>query len=349
MIRIENLYKEWRDFSLKDINLEIKKGEYFVLLGPTGAGKTLLLEMIAGFYTPERGRIWIDGRDVTYLPPEKRRIGFIYQDYSLFPHLTVRQNVEFGLKPSNPERSKEIMERLGISHLADRYPKTLSGGEQQKVAIARAIAINPSLLLLDEPLSSLDPRTKDYLRGELKRIKQEFGITMVHVTHDHAEAILLADRIAVMMDGRIAQVGETDEIFSMPCSVKLANFVGVSNIFKGRIQKYENGIAEVMIDGRYPFTISVVSSLSNGDVMVMIRPEEIVLSKDVKMGSARNVVHTRIESIDRGSPVVYVKTDSGLTAVITELSRKELMLQTGDEINAIFKANSVHLLRDGDG
>ena len=190
MIEVRNLSKDWKEFSLKDINLEVKKGEYFVILGPTGAGKTLLLETIAGSHFPDSGEVWVEGQNVTNLPPERRGIGFIYQDYSLFPHFTVEENIRFGLKlrksasqDTNRKRVKEIMDWLSISHLAHCYPTTLSGGEQQKVAIARAIATEPSILLLDEPLAALDRRTSDYLREELKRVKLKSGITMVHVTH----------------------------------------------------------------------------------------------------------------------------------------------------------------------
>jgi len=172
MITIKELSKDGKEFRLKNINIEVKKGEHFVILGPTGAGKTLLLETIAGFYFPDKGEIRIERHDVTDLPPELRRIGFIYQDYSLFPHLNVEQNIEFGLKlkkTHDTKRLNEIMNWLKIAHLAHRYPVTLSGGEQQKVAIARAIAIEPSILLLDEPLSALDLRTRDYLREAITR------------------------------------------------------------------------------------------------------------------------------------------------------------------------------------
>jgi len=373
MIRVENLYKDWREFSLKNINLEVKKGEYFVLLGPTGAGKTLLLETIAGFHIPESGKIWIEGKDVTALPPEKRRVGFIYQDYSLFPHLSVKQNIEFGLKlkkssEGSEKRVNEIMDWLGISHLAHRYPQTLSGGEQQKVAIARAISIEPSLLLLDEPLSALDQRTREYLREELKRVNRELGITMVHVTHDHIEAMLLADRVGVMMDGRIVQVGAPDEIFSRPRSIELANFVGVGNIFNGRIIKNDGGVAEIEVEvkdkvksetevndkdnkdndrGKEPFTIFASTSLSHGNVKVLIRPEEIILSREKRKDSARNSITTKIDKMEPGGVVIWVKTGCGLVAVITKQSKDELMLNAGDVINLSFKATSVHLLGEG--
>ncbi|NMX22290.1 sulfate ABC transporter ATP-binding protein [ANME-1 cluster archaeon GoMg4] len=353
MIEVRALYRDWKEFSLKDINLKIKKGEYFVILGPTGAGKTLLLETIAGFYIPDRGEVRIDGRDVTIIPPERRRIGFIYQDYSLFPHLNVEQNIEFGLKlkksasqDTNRKRVKEIMDWLSISHLAHRYPATLSGGEQQKVAIGRAIAIEPSILLLDEPLSALDRRTQDYLREELKRVKEEFGITMVHVTHDQTEALVLADRIAVMMQGRIMQVGTPHEIFNKPVNEELADFVGIENVLCGVVRNNVNGIAEIEVDTGG--TIFAVSEYRDGVVKVFIRPEDIILSASIGDSSARNVITGRIMGLHDMGPLTRVKVDSErseLVALITKQSREELGLNEGDGVYATFKATSVHVVR----
>jgi len=350
MIEVRNLYKDWKEFSLKDINLEVKKGEYFVILGPTGAGKTLLLETIAGFYFPDRGEVWIEGQEVTNLPPERRRIGFIYQDYSLFPHFTVEENIEFGLKlrksaspDTNRKRLKEIMNWLGIAHLAHRYPATLSGGEQQKVAIARAIAIEPSILLLDEPLAALDLRTRDYLREELKRVKEELGITMVHVTHDQTEAMVLADRIAVMMKGQIMQVGTPYEIFNKSLNEKIADFVGVENILSGVVRNNENGVAEIEVDlGR---NIFAVSDYHAGKVKLFIRPEDIILSESRGESSAKNVMKGRIEALDDIGPLTRVKMDNSLVAFITKQSRESLGLQKGEEVYATFKATSVHVVR----
>jgi molybdate/tungstate transport system ATP-binding protein len=353
MIEVRNLYKDWKEFSLKNINLEVKKGEYFAILGPTGVGKTLLLETIAGFHIPDRGEVWIEGHDVTNLPPERRRIGFIYQDYSLFPHFTVEENIEFGLKlrksaspDTNRKRMKEIMDWLGISHLAHRYPATLSGGEQQKVAIARAIAIEPSILLLDEPLAALDLRTRDYLREELKRVKRELGITMVHVTHDQTEAMVLADRIAVMMKGQIMQVGTPYEIFNKPQNEEIADFVGVENIVGGIVRNNENGVAEIEVDmGNYPYNIFAVSDYHTGKVKVFIRPEDIILSEKREESSARNVVKGGIEGLNDMGPLTRVKLDNSLVALITKQSRESIGLQKGDEVYATFKATSVHVVR----
>lgn len=355
MIIIRDLQKDWKEFSLKDINLEIKEGEYFVILGPTGAGKTLLLETIAGFHIPDGGEIWISGLKVTELAPENRRIGFIYQDYSLFPHFTVEENIEFGLKlrkssslEKNNKRVKEIMDWLSISHLAHRYPATLSGGEKQKVAIARAIAIEPSILLLDEPLAALDQRTRDYMREELKRVKEKFEITMVHVTHDRTEAMVLADRIAVMFNGKIMQVGTPYEIFNKPLSEEIANFVGVENILSGIVRNNEKNVAGIEVDIDIGCNIFAVSSYSSGRVKIFIRPEDIILSKRKREGesSARNVIKAKIEEISDIGALVRVKMENGLVAFITKQSAADLGLKIGDEIYANFKATSVHLLKE---
>ncbi|MGB2840936.1 MAG: tungstate ABC transporter ATP-binding protein WtpC [Halobacteriota archaeon] len=350
MIEVKEVHKDWKEFSLKGINLEIKKEEYFVILGPTGAGKTLLLETIAGFHSPDSGEVRIDGHDVTNLPPERRRIGFIYQDYSLFPHFNVEQNIEFGLKlrksasqDTNRKRLEEIMDWLDITHLAHRYPATLSGGEQQKIAIARAIAIEPSVLLLDEPLAALDLRTRDYLREELKRVKLELGITMVHVTHDQTEAMVLADRIAVMMKGRIMQVGTPYEIFNKPQNEEIADFVGVENILSGVVRSNENGVAEIVVDMGY--NIFAVSDYHAGTVKSFIRPEDIILSEKREESSARNVISARIEEMSDMGPLTRVRMDNSLVALITKQSRESLGLRKGDEVYATFKATSVHVVR----
>jgi molybdopterin-binding protein len=349
MIRIEEISKDLGEFFLRDIWLEINDNEYFVILGPTGAGKSILLETVAGIYRPDKGRIILDDRDITHIPPRERNIGMVYQDYTLFPFLTVEENIAFGLKTRKMEKSEikrkvdELEELLDIAHLAHRYPATLSGGEQQKVAIARAIAIEPSVLLLDEPLSALDSRTRDYLREELKRVKNEFGITMVHVTHDQTEALVLADRIAVLMHGRLMQVGTPYEIFNKPLNEELADFVGVENILCGEVRTNENGVAEIEIDsGR---TIFAATDYHEGTVKVFVRPEDIIVSKSVGDSSARNVMRGRITGLHDMGPLTRVKLDIGLIALITKQSREDLGLQKGDDIYATFKAMSVHVVR----
>ncbi len=209
MLRLEKVSKAWKNFSLKDISFEVRDMEYFVILGRSGAGKSLLLETIAGIHMPDKGRIFLHGKDVTYLPPEKRNIGYIPQNYALFPHLTVYDNIAYGLKVrgvNDDEKILEISEILEIRHLLTRKPNKLSGGEQQRVAIARALAIEPEILLLDEPFSNLDYVLKEKLIEEVKKWREEIGFTAIHVTHDLDEAYRLADRICVMVDGEVVMI-----------------------------------------------------------------------------------------------------------------------------------------------
>ena len=224
MIAIEDLHIDLGDFALKGINLEVEDGDYLMILGPTGAGKTILLETIAGIYEPDRGKIILDGKDITGISPRNRFLGMVYQDYMLFPHLTVEDNILFGLKArkvSKDEaagRAMKLADMLGVSHLLHRRPDTLSGGEQQRVAIARALAVEPKVLLLDEPLSALDPETRVSLREELRRIREMTDTIMVHVTHSLDEAFLLGNRMAIMDAGRIIQVGDVGDVFKRPNS-----------------------------------------------------------------------------------------------------------------------------------
>ena len=348
MLDLENISHKFGEFSLKKVNLSVKKGEYFVILGPTGAGKTLLLEVVAGFHIPREGRILLGRKDATEIPPEKRNIGFVYQNYSLFPHMTVEKNIAFGLKMHKTPRKeaevkvREMMDNMRISHLARRHPHTLSGGEQQRVALARALVIEPQILLLDEPLSALDPRIQDTLREELIRVHREQNVTTVHVTHDQTEALLLADRVAVMMEGKVVQADTPQDIFNRPATGEVANFVGVENIFIGEVKSNEGGVAHVAAED---LDISALSNYMNGRAKVFIRPENITISRTSLKSSARNNVKGRIVKITNLGPTVRVELDKGLKALITKNSAEELELKNGDEIYASFKATSVHLSR----
>lgn len=245
MLRLQDIRITLGDFSLKDISLQVKEGECMVLLGPTGTGKTVLLETIAGMHRVERGSILIQGRDVTRLPPEKRNLGVVYQDYALFPHLTVARNIAFGLQLRGEPGRKvtkavgEMGDFLDISPILGRRPGNLSGGERQRVALARALVLEPYVLLLDEPLSALDRSTRDRLRRELKRIHQEIGVTIVHITHDLAEAFYLADHLAVMKDGSILQQDTPENVLKRPRNRAVAELLGIENLIPGRVG--ENG------------------------------------------------------------------------------------------------------------
>ena len=348
MIKIENLSKKWGSFSLKKISFNVKKGEYFVILGPTGSGKTLLLETIAGFHKIDDGRLLIDGKDITNLTPNERKIGFVYQDYMLFPNMSIWDNIAYGLRVLKEderkieERVKQLADMLSISHILHRYPLNLSGGEQQRVAIARALAIQPQILLLDEPLSALDEMLRMRIIKDLKKINREERVTMIHVTHSRQDAILLADRIAVIKDGRILQIGKTEEVFRKPKNKFIAEFVGVENLFRG-IAKRTDGLTVFKIDD-----IEIYSSMNlEGDIYASIRPEDIIISDKKIKSSARNCIPGIIkEMIDMGS-VIRVIVDCGIPFMvnITHEAAREMKLSLGKKIWLIFKAQNVNLFR----
>ncbi len=346
-VQVRDLWVDLKEFHLREIDLDIAPGQYFVILGPTGAGKTVLLEAIAGLHQLRRGRILIDGEDVTAAPPERRGIGFVYQDYALFPHLSVAGNIAFGLKLRGLDRGAiekrvtVITQLLSIDHLLHRSPKTLSGGEQQRVALARALVVKPRLLLLDEPLSALDPGMREDLQRELAHLHRQLGTTTIHVTHDFEEAVALGDRIAVLGGGRVAQMGASEEIFRKPASEFVARFVGVRNVFQGEIRNVEDSHKVLQLDG---LEIAVVTDLT-GPAQGSIRPEDIALSKAPTRSSARNTFRGHITDItDRGAIVyVTVRVPPDFTCMITRTSLEEMKLQEGMEIYITFKASAVHV------
>ncbi len=350
MMEFNGVSRSWGDFKAEGVSFEVKKGEFFVILGPTGAGKTLLLELAAGFYYPKKGSIRIDGRDVTLSPPEKRRIGFIYQDYALFPHKNVLSNVAWGLRVARVgrkeafARSLEMAKKLGIAHLADRGVGSLSGGEKQRVAIARALVTKPEVLLLDEPLSALDRRTQDAMRKELKRLNREMGMTMVHVTHSQEEAMLLADRIAVMDGGRIVQVGTPEEVFRRPKSEFVAEFLGAENLYRGHIEK--EGDTVFFVSGNLRLEVPQEVEYGFSECRAIVRPEDIIISPVKIRSSARNELCGAVEEISDYGATVKAGVRCGgemFKVLITRHSYEELALSAGKTVYISFKAGSVHL------
>ncbi|QSZ67681.1 ATP-binding cassette domain-containing protein [Methanofollis aquaemaris] len=347
MLQIEHVSKDMGEFVLKDATLQVNDGEYLVIIGPTGAGKTILLETLAGIYPPDSGRMILDGRDITDAPPRERRISMVYQDYMLFPHLTVAENIGFGLKNQKVERSeieekvREAAQFLGIDHLLHRYPETLSGGEQQRAAIARAIVMEPALLLLDEPLSALDGRTREKLRRELRHLHDLYGITVIHVTHNFEEVFSLADRVAVIRGGEIVQVGEPHEVFRKPNCEFVANFVGVENLFKGTCVR-KDGISEVTVDG---VRMISTASVDVDEVCVSIRPEEILISPRPIDSSARNRYSGTVQEIADNGATVRITVDCGipLAVLITRQGYLEMGLVEGGTVSVAFKASSVQI------
>lgn len=346
MIAADSLSYKAGAFELENISFSVRSDETLVVLGPTGAGKTVLLELLAGLRKPSRGSIVSEGKDITRLPPEKRGIGLVYQDYLLFPHLNVFDNIAYGLRASGaPTREvrpqvEETAARFGVSALLSRRTRNLSGGEQQRVAIARTLITLPRVLLLDEPFSAVDPNTKDALMRELSGILSSYHVPVVYVTHDQLEAMEMADKIAVMNNGRIVQLDLPDVVFSSPKSKFVADFVGTRNIYQGEAIGEEGG-STVSLGG-----CQVYSSLEmRGKVHVTIRPEDIIVSHASSESSARNQLHGKVVGIVEKGPLVYVTADCGVevTAAITRQSFKQLGMTLDDDVWMIFKASSVNL------
>lgn len=276
-IKLEGIEKRFgKVIAVKNLNLEIKEGEFLVLLGPSGCGKTTTLRCIAGLEKPDKGKIKINGKDVTDLPPSKRNLSMVFQNYAVFPHMTVRRNIEFGLrikkfdKKELEKRVKKAAELLKIEELLERYPSQLSGGQRQRVAIARAIAVEPEILLLDEPLSNLDALLRLKMRAELKRLHREISATTVYVTHDQVEALSLGDRIAVMFDGEIVQIDEPRKIYDFPSNVKVGGFIGTPpmNFLKGEVAE------GILITHGFKIDYKT-ESIKEKEVIIGIRAENI--------------------------------------------------------------------------
>jgi molybdate transport system ATP-binding protein/molybdate/tungstate transport system ATP-binding protein len=318
-----------------------------VILGPTGAGKTILLETIAGIYIPDCGRIILEGNDITSEDPKDRKITMVYQDFVLFPHLSVYDNIAFGLKAAKTstdeieQKINKISELLGIPHLLKRDIVNLSGGEKQRTAIARALVMEPEVLLLDEPLSALDGNTRDKLRKELKKIHQVYRTTIIHVTHNFEEVFSLADRVSVMNKGEIIQTGIPDEVFSKPNCRFIAGFVGVENIFHGTISSGK-GSSIITVNG---LKISSSATELFGEVYASVRPEDIMISKEPLKTPARNSFEGVVVSITNNGTMVQVVVDVGIlfTTVLTRRGLSDVELKEDDRVYLTFKAAAVHV------
>jgi putative spermidine/putrescine transport system ATP-binding protein len=315
-LSLEGVRKDFGDVVAVDtFNLEVAAGEFISFLGPSGCGKTTTLRMVAGFEEPTAGNIRLAGKDVTFVKPTDRNIGMVFQSYALFPNMTVGKNVGFGLKVrGRPKaeieaRVKEMLELIQMGHLANRYPYQLSGGQQQRVALARALAIRPQLLLLDEPLSALDAKIRIALRSEIRRIQQQLGITTIYVTHDQEEALSISDRIVVMYEGKMDQVGTPFEIYNFPQTQFVANFVGTLNSTVAEIVDPANGLLQV--DSVQFISAEKMDGLQRGDkVRIAIRPERFSFASD---GKKANVVDCRIENITFLGSVVRIQVLIGGT------------------------------------
>jgi molybdate/tungstate transport system ATP-binding protein len=355
MIEFDRVTISLGDFLLDKVSLSIRKGDYYFIMGPSGAGKTIILEAIAGLHEPGSGKILYDGRDVRGIPPEKRRIGLVYQDYSLFPHMTVEKNIAFGMKMRRLPKSeiekqvRGLMRRFEIEQFSARAPLTLSGGEQQRVAIARALAIDPEILLLDEPLSALDPITRDHFIEELRGLHKDRGLTIVQVTHDRRDAALLGTRMAMIIDGRLIQEDRVETIFSSPGMDEVARFIGYENIYHGEVISCEGKLCLVGIGKNRVYAIA---NAQKGDrVSLCIRADEITLfSADGEKSSARNNFKGIVVSKVISGALATVVVDIGINinVIVTTKSAEELLLEPGRPVGLSFKATAVHVMHLSD-
>ena len=347
MISIKGLSAQAGSFSIRDISLDILDSEYFVIVGPTGAGKTILLECLAGLQGLRTGEIWIDEQDVTSLPPEKRQVGYVPQDYALFPFLDVRDNITFGLRRMRHSRHgvngkvESLAHLLGIHHLLDRNVRTLSGGEKQRIAIARALAISPKMLLLDEPMGSLDVRTAKYLRLELKRFHEELGITTIHVTHNLIEAEEMAGRMAIMNAGKIEQIGTPERGFFYPRSAFVSDFIGTPNILDcDHCNDLGHGLMEAVCGG-----VPIILPYQGEAVRkIALFPREIYVTVRKPPGPGLNRFRGIVAEITPFSSLMKLRIRVGELNLVAELPQdifEEMDIKTGQEVFLILKLRSL--------
>ncbi|GBC99362.1 Sulfate/thiosulfate import ATP-binding protein CysA [bacterium HR17] len=368
MLRVEHLSIRLGEFDLRDISLEVRAGEYFVLLGPTGTGKTVLIECIAGLHRPRSGRIVLNGCDVTDLPPEERGIAYVPQDYALFPNLTVFENIAFGLRVRKLSdvkvraRVHELAEWLRITYLLDRLPLTLSGGEKQRVALARALAVDPQILLLDEPLAAVDEQTRERLCRELKTIQRQTEATFIHVSHNFEETLAVADRIGVMnfteedagrgmrlRVGRLLQVGTPEEIFYRPANEFVAQFTRAENIWRGVVRGQTAGWVQVWLNGAVLWAqVPEGRQVPKGEVTVVVRPERVrLMPAQTQLSEQMNSLHGEVVALtDKGAMWrVEVATEASVT-VVALLSKREAEqsgVTLGQSVAVALEPSFIHL------
>lgn len=334
---------------MKHINLTIETGEYFVILGPTGCGKTVLLECLAGIRKPDSGEIWIDGQNVTEKFPEERHIGYLPQDFALFPTMTVRENIAFGLKAQKKNKDhiqavvEKLSEKLGISKLLSRHIQGLSGGERQRIALARALATDPSVVFLDEPLSALDESTREKLASELRNIHDSFKTTFVHISHNFEEVAQVADRVALMNTGSVEQTGTVNEVLKRPVSRYAAEFTRTKNVFEGTSDLLENGQTVICLENDFSLNSSAGQT---GKVLVTIRPEAIGVS-DKPFPLTDNVFKGKVTRVC--SMGVFTRIDIDIGVVISAYRQNqsfdENAMKNGDCIYVQIPPDSINSIK----
>ncbi len=355
-IRLEGLTKRFShrtrgEFrAVSDVTLEVTPGSFLTLLGPSGCGKTTTLRMIAGFEQPTSGRIFLGDRDVTGLMANRRDIGFVFQNYALFPHLTVGENVAYGLRVRKRPDAEirravaEVLELVGLAGSARQFPHQLSGGEQQRVALARAVVIRPQVLLFDEPLSNLDAKLRVHMRSEIRQLQERLSITAVYVTHDQEEAMAIADRIAVMDGGRIVQLGTAEDLYARPANAFVARFIGRTNVVRGRVAGREAGALVVEVNGRRLAATAGGPAPAIGDeVALVIRPETVELRPAASEHESAVIV-SRVFLGEKVDYVVRWGSESLLVAAYDPIRRGTFA--PGDRVDVRLPAEGVRVLAE---
>lgn len=353
-IRIQNAVKKYGDnVVIPDLSLDIKEGEFFTLLGPSGCGKTTLLRMIAGFNSIEGGDFYFGDRRINDLDPSKRNIGMVFQNYAIFPNMTVEKNVEFGLKNRNVSKEdrvgevKKFLKLMQIEDFAERMPEKLSGGQQQRVALARALVIKPDVLLMDEPLSNLDAKLRIEMRTAIKQLQNSIGITTVYVTHDQEEAMAVSDRIAVFNHGVIQQIGTPKALYQRPANLFVANFIGHSNELEGSLTK-ENGQMVISVCDDYSFVLNNVKEEHCQEgvlpVKLAVRPEEWIIQEETEPGIAGTI----IDSIFLGLNTHYlIQLSDGKEVEAVKESEIDSILPKGKNVKLQIKSHKVNVFLEG--
>jgi spermidine/putrescine transport system ATP-binding protein len=346
VIQLDHVRKSFGDFvAVEHADFGIEQGEFFAMLGPSGCGKTTTLKMIAGFEQPTSGKVLLNGADVSRVPPYKRNVNTVFQQYALFPHMTVADNVRFGPKSKKVPKSEyesnvaQMLEVVRLSEFADRRPSQLSGGQQQRVALARALVNFPSALLLDEPLAALDLKLREAMQFELKRIQREVGITFVFVTHDQGEALTMSDRIAVMSEGRVEQIGTPQQIYNSPASLFVAGFIGSANLLPGDVVGTDGDDTVVELTAGHTVRARTdIERRAGMPVSVMLRPERLVASSTARE-DGRSIEGTVADVVFQGATariVVHLNDQSEVIASVV----------TGSDLPFLMPGNTVHLTWD---
>ena len=349
-IQISHALKKYGENTIiPNLSVDIRNGEFFTLLGPSGCGKTTLLRMIAGFNTIEGGDFYFNDKRINDMDPSRRNIGMVFQNYAIFPNMTVRKNVEFGLKHRQPRPPREeiraeadkFMQLVHVDEYAERMPDRLSGGQQQRVALARALVIRPDVLLMDEPLSNLDAKLRVEMRTVIKQIQRDVGITTVYVTHDQEEAMAISDRIAVMSDGVIRHCGKPKDIYQRPSDLFVATFIGKSNLIRARLERRPDGAFAVFGNGYAVAFKDVLPDAPQGDIILSARPEELLVHTDL---SGEGVQATIRDSVFLGLNTHYfVQMETGEEAEIIQESRIDSIIDPGTRVRLTLNSEKANL------